>query len=209
MADYMRSCPACHAFYTPNVAASIHKGTCPCGASLEKTNITVEAYGFMGDLAARKAFYGDCPATEKPKAAAPVEPAAPAVQYRKKPVPEEYNVNTERLSSAGCLAYFAWFGVLGAAVLLFYSSGLPSYLFGGFGLALFLYVFARLAADVSDVVRHLGAIRWLMEHGDETEPVPTAQPNSPKKKIDSGFWGVAAILLLVAALVAFYVFRNG
>lgn len=208
MADYMHACPACHAFYTPNVAASIHKGTCPCGASLEKTSITVEAYGSMGDVAARKAFYGDGPAPEKPKASAPIEPAAPAVQYRKKPVPEVYNINPDRFGSVGCLSYFAWIGVLGGSVALFFLDGFRLvYLFAGVGLALFLYVFARLADDVSNAVRHLGAIRWLMQHGDETEPVPVpraAQSSQPQSVSNTGMWVVAGILLVIIVFLAIY-----
>lgn len=134
----------------------------------------------------------------------------PAVQRRKKPVPEEFDVDPQQLPTSGCLAYFAVLGVPTVAIFAFVQSEFDlRYIFCGLCLSLFLFAVARISAHLANVVRHLGAIRWLMEHGDETEPVPAAQPNPPKKKIDSGFWGVAAVLLLVVALIAIYALTKG
>lgn len=203
MADYMHACPSCHTFYPPGVAQTVRNGVCTCGTSLQITNIPASEFVNMTREEAVRRLSSELDLSHPPK-------STPGVQHRKKPVPEVYNVNPDRFGSVGCLFFFAWIGVFGGSVVLFFLDGFRLiYLFAGVGLALFLYVFARLADDVSNAVRHLGAIRWLMEHGDETESVPTAQPIPSKKRVDSGFWGVAAVLLLVAAIVVFYALRNG
>lgn len=106
----------------------------------------------------------------------------PTVRYRKKSVPEEYNVDPQQLPTSGCLAYFAVLGVPTAAIFGFVQSDFDlRYIFWGLCLSLFLFAVARISAHLANVVRHLGAIRWLLQHGDETEPVYTTRPDEKGK----------------------------
>lgn len=129
----------------------------------------------------------------------------PAVQHRKKPVPEEYNVDPHQLPTSSCLAYFAVLGVPVVAFFAFVQSEFdPRYIFWGLCLSLFLFAVARISGHLANVVRHLGAIRWLMQHGGETEPVSAPQPQPETNNSNTGMWVVAGIMLVLIVFLAIY-----
>lgn len=202
MADYMHACPACHTFYPPEVANSVRNGVCACGASLQATALTAEDYLKLSRADAVRRVFGD--------QAADSLPAAPAVQHHKKQPPEEYDVDPQQLHTSGCLAYFAILGVPTVSLFGFSQTEFDlRYIFWGLCLSLFLFAVARISAHLANVVRHLGAIRWLMQHGDDTDPV-TAAPSKPESNISgAGLWVVVGILLVIVAGIAIYIAKNG
>lgn len=208
MADYMHACPACHTFYPPGVAQSVRKGVCACGTPLQVTSLTAADYLKLSHIDAVRRVFGDEAAASLPAASAKPAPAAPAVQHRKNQPPEEFDVDPQQLPSSGCLAYFAILGVPTVAIFAFIQSEFDlRYIFWGLCLSLFLFAVARISAHLANVVRHLGAIRWLMQHGDETEPVPAAraaQSPQPQSVSNTGMWVVAGIMLVIIVFLAIY-----
>ena len=185
----MYMCNSCHTFYPPAVACHVKNKKCSCGAPLVVSNITVEQYAKRA--AAQAANSVSVPAS-------PVQ-----VRYRKKPVPEMYTVPDRPCLSA---RLFTWVSVFSLAFwccwqvfVEFNFWAIPITIIGGCG----AYLFASLCDAVFDILSHLGAIRWLMVHGDELEPVPDpAQRSSPLNKqkgtqISDKAFTVTCIVLIV------------
>lgn len=158
MEEYMHVCTACNTYYSPNVATTVKNGKCKCGAPLVVSNITVEQYAKRS--AAQSA------------SSVSVPPAPVQIQYRKKPVPEMYTVPDRPNFAArvfACVSVFSlFFWCFDEVFLKLNFWAIPITIIGGCG----AYLFASLCDAVFDILSHLGAIRWLMIHGDEVEPVP-------------------------------------